>query len=464
MKTLGVLACISTIWLALATAPQARANNAGAVVLVNSQSARYLDYAHFLQPYLGNFGVPCTVLDIASNAVTFHLTNYALIIIGHAQLDTNRTYLNTAAQTNIVWAVSNGVGLVNFDNVLSSNNTPLYQFEQSIIGCAYTNPVIGDAVVFPPTQPQSQMHYITSLHLTNETLALSNADNTTTMTVAGLTLPTNVTAVATCGGAPFVVIVKYGQGRAVQWTSYDWMSSTIQGPLNGLDDLVWRGFTWAARKPFVMRGMPHLATMRIDDVSGYWSPPAGIQPFWWVHEMTNAGFRPFLAMFIDDITYQSQVYPDPQHGVNRLADLSNMVASGSVTASVHSFSATQSGATNFFYFNDALGTNYPDSEMAQNYQRGTYFLTNNGIPSSQLVIAHYSEIGTNAFNGLTNWGVRFSPGGASGTIEYPHDGESVLRRPGLSVVRTASTKRRSKARLICRCSTRTGSPCQAIRS
>ena len=38
--------------------------------------------------------------------------------------------------------------------------------------------------------------------------------------------------------------------------------------------------------------------------------------------MTNAGFRPFLAMFIDDITYQSQVYPDPQHGVNRLADLS----------------------------------------------------------------------------------------------------------------------------------------------
>ena len=145
--------------------------------------------------------------------------------------------MNTAAQTNIVWVVQRG-GPGEFRQGALSKNTPLYQFEQSIIGCAYTNPVIGDVVVFLPTQPQSQMHYITSLDLTDETLALSNADNTTTMTVAGLTLPTNVTAVATCGGAPFVVIVKYGQGRAVQWTSYDWMSSTIQGPLNGLDDLV----------------------------------------------------------------------------------------------------------------------------------------------------------------------------------------------------------------------------------
>ena len=139
--------------------------------------------------------------------------------------------------------------------------------------------------------------------------------------------------------------------------------------------------------------------------------------------MTNAGFKPFLALFMDDISYASGNYP----GDHRLIDLSNLVASGSVTASVHSFSATQTGATNFFYFNHATESEYPDAEMAQNYQRGTAFLTNNGIASSTAVIAHYSEAGTNAFNGLTNWGVQFFMIEiVPGAIEYPTSGPGAL--------------------------------------
>ncbi|HXC98974.1 MAG TPA: hypothetical protein VN048_06505 [Verrucomicrobiae bacterium] len=399
--------------LALVGAPRANANNAGAVVLVNSQSAAYLDYVHFLQPYLGNFGVPYAVLDIASNTVSSNLTNYALIIIGHAQLDTNHVYLSAGAQSNIAWAVSNGTGLVSFDNVLSSNNAPMYQFEQSIFGLGYTNPVTGGSVVFPPTEPSSLMHYITSLHVPNESLRLSNAYNTEVMTVAGLTLPSNATAVATCGGAPFVVISQYGQGRAVQWTSYDWMSSTIQGPVNGLDDLVWRGFVWAARKPFVMRGLPHLATMRVDDVSGDNATGTNVPiPFWWVHSLTNAGFKPFLALFIDDITSAAQNNP----GDGRLTDLSNMVSSGSVTASIHSFSAN---LTNFFYFNHATETQWSDSVMSNNYVRANQFFQTAGFSSSKVVVAHYSEVGTNAFNGLTNLGVQFFLlNVVPGTVEY----------------------------------------------
>jgi hypothetical protein len=398
-----------------------RANNAGAVVIVNSESPRYLDFIHFIQPYLGNFGVPYNVVDISSNSITTNLTNYALIIIGHAQLDTNQVYLTQPAQAAIASAVSNGVGLVSFDNILSSNSSPLYSYEQSIFGFSYNSSVTSGHIVFPPTQPSSQMHYITSLHQPNETLLLSNATSVTTMTIAGLSLPTNDTAIATCGSSPFVVISQYGQGRAVQWASYDWMSSTIQGPINGLDDLLWRGFVWSAHKPFVMRGMPHFATMRIDDVTGdeYYgsgAPP----PFWWIHEMTNAGFKPWLGLFIDDITtYSSTVGPKD----GRLNDLSNLVASGSVTASVHSFSATQSGPTNFFYFNHATESQYSDAEMTQNYQRGTAFLSNNNIPSSTVVIAHYSEVGTNAFNGLTNWGVQFFMDEVvPGTVEYASPG------------------------------------------
>ncbi len=404
MKAFKALSRLLATVFALAGAPCARANNAGAVVLVNSQSANYLDFAHCIQPYLGNFGVPYTVLDISTTALTTNLTNYALIIIGHAALDTNRTYLTTAGQTNIAWAVSNGVGLVSFDNVLSSNTTPLYQFEQSIFGLTYTNASQDWTVEFPPTQPGQTMHYITSLHVTNDLITLSNAIGPTPMPISGFSLPTNDTAVVTTGGQPLVVVAKYGQGRAVQWSGYAWMSTAIQGPVNGLDDLVWRGFVWAARKPFVMRAMPHLATMRIDDVTGEEGGSAPQPPpFWWVHEMTNVGFKPWLALFTTDISNYSTTFP----GDGRIVDLSNLVASGSVTASMHSFSANQNTEPNFFYFDHKNLTNYSDAVMSNNYVVGTQFFQWSGIPSSTVVIAHYAEIGTNAFNGLTNWGVQF---------------------------------------------------------
>ena len=299
--------------------------------------------------------------------------------------------------------------MVSFDNVLSTNTTPLYQFEQDIFGLTYTSNALGGSGMFPPTQAGSTMHYITSLHVPNDLITLSNASNTTFMTVPGFSLPTNDTAVVTLNGAPLVAVAKFGQGRAVQWSSYAWMSTAIQGPVNGLDDLVWRGFVWAARKPFVMRAMPHLATLRVyvDDVTGDCSAPYGVQPLWWVHEMTNVGFKPWLSLFANDLSYETQTYPDPYNGVNRVADLSNMVASGSVTASMHSFSATQSTEPNFFYFDHLNLTNYSDSVMSNNYVLGTQFMQWAGIPSSKVVIAHFSEIGTNAFNGLTNWGVEF---------------------------------------------------------
>lgn len=417
MKSLRSLLCLSALALALLFAPRANANNAGAVVLVNSQSAKYLDYVHFLQPYLGNFGVPYSVLDISSNVVNSSLTNYALIIIGHAQLDTNHAFLNTAAQAAITSAVSNGTGLVSFDNVLSVSNASLYSFEQTIFGLGYTNSITNGLIVFPPTQPSSQMPYITSLHATNESLRLSNATSTTTITLPVFTPPSNVIAVATCGGAPFVVTTQFGQGRAVQWASYDWMSSTIQGPVNGLDDLVWRGFVWAARKPFVMRGLPHFATMRIDDVTGDQASGSNVPPaFWWIHAMTNAGFKPFLALFTDDIIYSSFNWPAD----HRVYDLSNMVAGGNVTVSMHSFS---SDPTNFFYFNHSTLTPWPDGVVSSNYVRGTQFLQKYGIPSSSVIVAHFSEMGANAFNGLTNWGIQYVLiNVVPGTVEFTTPG------------------------------------------
>ena len=54
-----------------------------AIVLVNSTSANFTDFQHYIQSYLDYLGVPYTLLDIASTAVPADIGDYALIIVGH---------------------------------------------------------------------------------------------------------------------------------------------------------------------------------------------------------------------------------------------------------------------------------------------------------------------------------------------------------------------------------------------
>ena len=367
--------------------------SAGAVVLVNSQSARYLDFQRFIQPYLDNFGFPYTVLDLSTNPPDQSISNCAVMIIGHSQLDTNRTFLSPAVQSNLSAAVANGTGLVNFDSDLYSGTGPRYQFLQDLFGFSYASAASATNVSLPPTEPASQMHYVTALHSANDSIALR-----TNMNLTGVTHGTNVKAVAIGGGWPLVAVTSHGQGRAVQWTSYGWTPTSVLGPLEGLDDLVWRGVVWAARKPFVMRGLPNLVVLRMDDVSG---------PFWWVRVANQAGFKPWLGLFLDSIDN------------TEAAELSSLVNGGQATASLHSFDCCGS----FFYFNHAAGTAYSDGVMSNNYAAATQWHASHNVPISKVVAPHYSEIGANAFAGLAAWGVEYVPIEiVPGTVEYATPG------------------------------------------
>jgi hypothetical protein len=357
-------------------------------VLINSTSAKYSDFQQLIQRYLDNFGVPYTVRDISTNSATTNLADYALIIIGHKRLDTNYVSLDSTSQANITAAVSNGVGLVNFDSELAVGTMPRYKFIQDIFGFGYTNAGTNLSVTFPPTEPFSQMHYITALHQTNETISLA-----TNMSLPGITLPTNVVGIVLSGGRPLLAVKKFGFGRAVQWGSYDWIPTDVLGPLEGMDDTVWRSMVWAARKPFVMRGMPNFVTFRVDDCEG---------PFWWAQMAIDAGFKPFLPVFLSNINPANT------------ADLRRMVTNGNATTSIHSFS---SGT--MFYFNHQTETSYSDSVISNNFYIGTQWYATNSIPISKVVQTHYSEIGPNAFAGLQQWGVEFIPiEVVPGTIEY----------------------------------------------
>jgi hypothetical protein len=341
-----------------------------ALVLVNSLSDAYGDFQHFVQPYLDHFGIPYTTLDIATTPVDAGVGDYALIIVGHRHLDPDNASLDATEQAALSTAVNTGTGLVNFDNDLwTAGGTPRYQFVNDIFAFGQAAETSGSGVSFPgPT------HYITERH------AIGSSIGTGGMTLANVTLPAGVTAVATTGTQPFMAVATSGTGRALQWGSYEWMSTAVKGPMYGLDDLVWRGFVWAARKPFVMQGLPPFVTMRVDDESG---------GFEWIHIANEFGFKPWAGLFISNIDN------------TEAADLSALTNAGLATTAIHAFDGS------FFYFDHGAGGNYPDATVAANFVTGTAWHVARNIPISKYVLPHYYEFGSNVFQGLADWGVEF---------------------------------------------------------
>ncbi len=382
--------CGALIWGAIgitfviANTVSASVIHADAVVLVNSTSPQFTDFQQHIQPYLDNFGIPYSVQDISTNPPGTSISNYALIVIGHGQLDTNRTFLTTAAQKNISLAVSNGTGLVNFDYTLSAGGAPLYQYVQDIFNFGYGGLVSGTNASLPATQNNgTQMHCVTARHPVGDSIGFHSS-----LLFPNVTLPVSgtETAIVLSGGHPLVVVQQYGQGRAVQWATYGWMPSAVLGPVEGMDDVVWRGMVWAARKPFVIRGMPNFVSFRVDDVSG---------PFWWIHTANQMGFKVWVGLILSNISASA----------SSTIDLSNLVASGNATASVHTIDC----CNDFFYYSHEGRGDLADNVLATNFANATLWHQTSGIPISKVAAAHYGEIGTNAFGGLLNWGVEFIP-------------------------------------------------------
>ena len=110
------------------------AQRSDALVLVNSASTEYTDFMYYIQPYLDNFGIPYTVVDIVDSNIGTYIEDYAVIIIGQRQIDSDNAYLDITEQAIISAAVNAGTGLVNFDNDLSSDgSTGRYQVRTGYI-------------------------------------------------------------------------------------------------------------------------------------------------------------------------------------------------------------------------------------------------------------------------------------------------------------------------------------------
>ena len=538
---------------------------AEAVVLVNSNSTNYTDFQHYIQPYLDHFGIPYTVHDVASTPVTADIGNYALIVIGHRQIDLTYTDLDLTEQGYIRDAVLAGSGLVNFDGQIADGNTGLYLHIESIFGFRYNaigtdygvsfpilsgdmgtvidctndanqDPVLvtqpSNTVINPTDGAWTEMEYLPRLvtglfagldeennglpvmhcfatgipdgqyevyadlytdgfgqdltyhygysaanpkqfsvdtegrsggedrfgeySLGNVTISGGSFDiyfqdadvrtfaaaaesqallenlygqpvqvlaqpepyfgwSTVRLVPVGTPAPTmhwisqrhepdewigtesmlmsgineneigpNAAIVAMSYSEPLVVVATAGTGRAVHWASYDWMSYAVKGPLYGLDDLVWRSMVWAARKPFVMQGMPPIVTMRVDDSNG---------PYDWIETVNDFGIKPWAGLFYEDV------------GILASTQLSGLVNNGMATASVHAKNQSVT-TTGVFYYDHGTG-NLPDGTVTTNFAAATAWHTTRNIPIASFVVPQFYEFGTNVFEELQAWGVEF---------------------------------------------------------
>ena len=390
--------------------------DAGALVLVNSQAADYQDFPRFIEPYLVQFGVPYQVRDLAREGPGEELGDYALVIIGHRGLDVPHQLLSPEGEQGLLAAIRSGTGLVSFDGLLAawSNHQPkpLYSFAQEVFGLTFRAPeeatsiTVGVSAVTPAAIPVT--HYITSQGPAPRTIILKRP-----MMLAGAIPGGAVQVLARAGNQPLLVSARYGKGRAVLWTSYEWTKPDVKGKLYGLDDLVWRGLVWAARKPFLLRGMPRYLAMRVDDVSGFGL--GSNRHLGYVAVANHYGLKPWLGAFIDDLR------EDPE----ALQALARFTQQGLATASVHA-----RRWSSFFFLDEPLwtdgagrniaGRDWPDEVMARNFAEAEKFFDLHGIVKSKLVIPHFYEFGTNNFEGLKHWGAEFvstvlEPGHGYGT-------------------------------------------------
>jgi len=383
--------------------PAIASMGAGAVVLVNSQAMDFSEFRQNLEPYLIQFGVPYTVQDISQKPLGTDLQDYALVIIGHRGFDLPRRFLNAEGEHQLLTAIRHGTGLVSYDGLLVAwqNDKPQqpYRFMEEIFDFDYQPPAATESITIGSATEQAgtgaSAHFITSGRSTPREIKLKAS-----LKIPGLRVRKRGEVLASAGDHPILVSASYGEGNVVLFSTIEWSRPDVKGRIYGLDDLIWRSLVWAARKPFILRGMPRFLAFRVDDVSGFGKESN--QHLGWIAPVNKYGLKPWLGLFIDDLK------EDPE----ALKQLSRLTQQGLATASIHA-----RRWKDFFYleeplWTDLLGRNaagrpWPDEKIESNFAEGEAFFTRYGIAKSKVVIPHFCEFSLNDFKGLANWGCEF---------------------------------------------------------
>ncbi len=334
-----------------------------ALIIVNSTSQYYSDYVNYIRPYLENFGIPYDVCNINTTGLP-DFNEYAVIVFGHKNV-----YSSGYPITQLEASISDGVGLYSFD-------PHLFDFASGF------NTLISQRTVNSnQINILNSTHYITKYHATDSYSPTNNIVNLlsywTVVQNSNLVGSVNMATMSSSGQTVSLLQVSnYGNGRVVKWCGYDWVFENILGPVYGMDDLLWRGIVWAARKPFAMQGLPPMITMRVDDVIG--AGPGVTNYFEWINICNEFGIIPWCGTFNN---YIPQSY---------IPILKSLIDNNHATASPHAFNWND-----FIYFNhDNITT--PPFDPAARARTARDFYIQNGLKISKYFVPHYYEVSSAA--------------------------------------------------------------------
>jgi hypothetical protein len=175
---------------------------------------------------------------------------------------------------------------------------------------------------------------------------------------------------------PIALNRKLGKGRIVVF----FLSSGIWHDLYlgrgcGLDGVFWRALVYAARKPFIFKGMPPFVACRVNDASG-----SGESGFSYLDALNEAGFIPHVGLYIRDI--------ERQH----VGALREKFHEGKAEFSAHAFSARDDIWPSPIYLKND-GTEFTPSEMKRNFDEIDTLFDSWNIKPAQTINAHRSQLG-----------------------------------------------------------------------
>jgi hypothetical protein len=399
---------ITLLGLLLLTGCSAHQKSQGNVLVIMNSSSTYYSVGNtYIIPYLDHFGLPYSVIDIAKEKISGSFTKNALIIIAHKEIEQG---VKELIKPRILEAVNSGTGLVSFDFHFS-----LQEEYKPVEYNRVRN------ISFSKSE-----NYIVSSHEPSDTItlfgemSLPKIPDQNNMLLSGDSLH------------PLLIITQKEKGRIVTWTSMDWMQTAVSGPLGGLDDCLWRSFVWAAKKPFALRGLAPVVTMRVDDVSGQGEEFWGESPLYWVKTANKYGLKPYLSLFIYNLR------------PGAIEELRGYLLNGQATAAPHAFGRpprTEMSGFKSDYFTENIDSGYykgyyyyPEGLpfRTEEYDEFIYFnwheqkpwsdsVVQSGLqavdewykkhqplPMSKYLVPHWYEMGENVIPWIADrWGIEF---------------------------------------------------------
>lgn len=334
------------------------------LLIYNSAYKDYLNSYIHIKEYLDHFGVIYDQKDInVSNDVQY--TTYNLLLIAHDSIMGNLSSDNiNKLKKSIQQALVDSVGLLSFCSSIIDETSYKSCGEMKIVSFSNTK------------------HYITQNHSVDEVLNFKKS------IVSCFKNFKNSKVLINVNGIPLLSCLN--NRNIAYWSTSLWMSGAYLGQMRGLDDCFLRSIIWTAKKPFFIRGLPPIVTLRIDDAYGtgaIWNKT----PFYWVKIANEYKFKPWLGLFIDNMDSES------------INELKNYTSEGICTSIAHSFKQTD-----YLYFDHPNAHEFSDTKSINNMKLVDEWYTKSNLTKSTYLVPHFYEIGTTCLEyAYQNWGIKY---------------------------------------------------------